>query len=167
MYRVLWTLIKAGVFLFPFLKELFLGKDYIKGTTPAEHKTTTRFAWLKKFLIAAAIVSFMSNVLLVRKTYDMAYTLLQANKEIARLQGLYRDRRLPELQKSVPAAPEQLPSRPLPIDDVQSKPALPRRSIGAEKKAPHYSEQTMDEDNVSNDATRFILERLKQIDKIQ
>lgn len=164
---MLWTLIKAGMFLFPFLKELFLGKDYSKGTLPADRKNTTRFAWLKKLLIAAAIVSFMSNVLLVKKTYDMAYTLLQANKEIARLQGLYRERRAPELQKTAPPVPEQPLPRPPPISDMQSKPVLPRRSIGAEKKAPHYSEQMFDENNTGSDETVFILERLKQIDKIQ
>ena len=164
---MLWTLIKAGMFLFPFLKELFLGKEYNKGVAPAEHKTAVKFAWLKKLLIVAAITSFMSNVMLVKKTYEMAYTLLQANKEIARLQSLYRERRTPELQKPTPVEPIQPPQRPLPVDDIQSKPALPRRSIVPQKKPPVYNERTVGEENVGHETVESIVERLKQIDKIQ
>lgn len=88
-------LVKAAVFIFPFIKELFLGKDKDKDAakkdkdpkaTPAapEQKEPARKGhFLRQTLITVAILSVIVNVTLMEKLYKTAAAMLTLKKEVA------------------------------------------------------------------------------------
>lgn len=85
-------MIKAAIYIFPFIKELFLGKSKVKKdgakkdpkAPPAKEEPDNKVLhWLRQILITVAILSVMGNVVLVQKIFTMGSALLSLKKEVA------------------------------------------------------------------------------------
>lgn len=167
---------RTGLFLFPFLKELFLGKEYKeneqKSTNTKSHPSN--FAFLKKFLIISAMASFVVNVLLIKKTYDMAYRLLETNKELRRMESAYDILQLKEpnkLRRPVTIIEPVVPTKPevpvpAPKENLTTKLAPPRRT-GVTVKREKVRVEEIDGEVAEIDRTHDVLLRLREIDEIK
>lgn len=110
----LYTLFKAFWFLFPFIKEIFLGKD--KGDVPETQSKIAAFlakyTWFRKAIIAVGCVSVLLNVYLFNR-------LIALSREHVEL-----TRRPPAIHAPVPASAPPHPPK-LPPDKNKPNPAPP------------------------------------------
>lgn len=84
-------LVKAAVYVFPFVKELFLGKD--KDKKPGPRKGPQKGpppeaprpggAFLRQVLITVAILSVIANIAMVEKLFTMGTMMVALKKEVA------------------------------------------------------------------------------------
>ncbi len=80
-------LIKAAVFLFPFLKELFLGKSKDKDEkgapqTGQKSEPAKSGHFLRQTLITVAIVSVIGNAFFVQRIFSLGSTIVSLKREI-------------------------------------------------------------------------------------
>lgn len=134
-------MVKAAVFIFPFIKELFLGKDKDKkdGTVkdpkalPPEKGSKGHI--LRQVLIAAGVLSVIVNFALIEKIFTMASSMVSLKREVAtaRLES-----QVPKIRPSDDAhqltpqgmeaqtKPGELPPSPTPVPDRQPVVIPPR-----------------------------------------
>ena len=103
-------MVKAAIYIFPFIKELFLGKsketkDGVKKTPKSpvvkQAPESKAFHYLRQVLITVAILSVMGNVVLVQKIFTMGSALLSLKKEVAVVRN--------EVEALPPKAPASAP----------------------------------------------------------
>jgi len=108
--------VKAAMFVFPFIKELFLGKDKDKKTDEAKDpkdpkpkgpvELTGKQRLLRQVLIAVAILSVVVNIALIEKLLAMASSMVSLKREVA---ATRQDGQTPKLRPSDDAPPQPTP----------------------------------------------------------
>ena len=92
------SFIKTAMFLFPFIKELFLGKNPPRNSTSVSLLVLV----LKRMTIALGCFSVAINVYLSNRVYTLAASSLALSREIAHLKQLRTD------QAKQPVPPTQI-----------------------------------------------------------
>ncbi len=114
-------LIKAAMFLFPFLKELFLGKGTAAPKVPPKPGAVEPHAekqTLNKFLLSLVISSVVANVFLIDKLFTVSGKAVAAKRELAKLK---------EANAAASAKPVA-PPEPIPFRAPPSEPsAVPNK----------------------------------------
>lgn len=168
---MLIALIKTGIFLFPFLKELFLGKKLPTHNNPDAVDVEEKKHFFRKIMIAAAIGSFIVNVMLVKKTYNMAYRLLEANNQIKDLRSQLTIKKtgeyylVPKPIEQLRETKQEVPTIPSRSKEVCVAMALPRRAVPAQRKEQYTT--VVDRSKQVPIIVDSAYEQLKRIDEIQ
>jgi hypothetical protein len=141
-------LIKTAVFIFPFIKELFLGKAVASSSLSA-----IPFTFLKKLTIAIGCASFVTNLFFINRLYSLAAHNVSLTKQLSETKPITLTPSLP----SRPLRPLTPPPQPEPSLPDNQPYVEPERSP-AKKKSPSL--------RVAPHRPLSDVERLYQIDQI-
>lgn len=75
------SIVKVIMFLFPFVKEIFIGKDI--DPVDRRKRPSTFTVMLKKFLALLVCVSLVMNYYLVTKVFDLGKKNIELKKQLA------------------------------------------------------------------------------------
>lgn len=184
-------MVKAAIYIFPFIKELFLGKSKDKkdgakkdpkAQVVKDEPESKAFHYLRQVLITVAILSVMGNVVLVQKIFTMGSALLSLKKEVAAVrQEVENPLAKPppvadanlntvtpqELEKTVKPGEPVTPAPPLPVPDNRLPEAAPPRDehvhAGRRRAAPSNSSRQASPSAVEPDKHYHRLRRLDDI----
>lgn len=121
-------LVKAAAFIFPFIKELFLGKD--KKDDAAKDKDPkasppekgSKGHALRQIVIAVGVLSGIVNFVLVEKIFTMASSMVSLKREVTTLRANGQDRstrQSDDQNRPTPQAVEQRTRQPEPLPTPQ------------------------------------------------
>lgn len=114
-------LIKTALFIFPFVKELFLGKDASEQT-----KDSIFTGFMKRLTIGLGVISVVLNIYFIDRLFTLASQQLALNRELhalkeARTQKTHQEQ--PATQPFTPATVKQIPTTSDLPHSVSKKPA--------------------------------------------
>jgi hypothetical protein len=99
---MLLTIMKIIIFIYPFLRELLIGKY-------SENKEFRNF---KIFFIIVAISSLVANIYLVKSSYTLSKEKIEFIKKISELeQQLKQEKNKPVQQIVIPSTPSHVPEK--------------------------------------------------------